>query len=309
MNRQGDIFQKIKMTTRGQVLVGEPLAQHTSFKIGGPADFYVKPADEDDLHGLIGLCQEEKIESFVIGRGTNLLVSDAGFRGVVIDIADTFTKIQLGERAITVGAGVLLDDLVVKSIEWGLSGLENLSGIPGSIGGGIRLNAGAFGTEIKDPLESVKVVDEDNVIEIMFPEQLNMQYRQTDLSVHDIVIEARFHLNPGEKDELEKIRKEILTRRKEKQPLSLPSAGSVFKRPKGDYAGRLIEECGLKGLRIGDAMISKKHANFIVNCGHASASDVKRVIAEVQSKVRKQFQTELEPEVHFLGFEETDIKS
>lgn len=309
MNRQGDIFQKIKMKTRGPALVGEVLANHTSFKIGGPADFYVKPLDEEDLHGLVALCKEEGLDQFVIGRGTNLLVSDAGFRGVVIDLSESFNKIQLGELAVTVGSGVLLDSLVIKSIEWGLSGLENLSGIPGSIGGGIRLNAGAFGTEMKDVLDSVKVIDEDNVIEIMYTDQLNMHYRATDLSVHDIVIEARFHLKPARKDDLKKIRTEILNRRKEKQPLSLPSAGSVFKRPKGDYAGRLIEECGLKGIRIGDAMVSKKHANFIVNCGHASASDVRRVIDEVQSKVHKRFQISLEPEVHFLGFEETVFES
>jgi len=302
LNHNSKLLQRIKENLRGTVLIDEALARHTSFKIGGPADFYIIPKDEVDLLTLLGLYQNEGIPRFIIGRGTNLLVSDAGFRGIVIDLSRACCNFQIKDSVVIAGAGILIEDLITRSMASELSGAEKLSGIPGSIGGAVMLNAGAFNTEIKDILAAVKLVDTDNQIKNVSRDRIVMQYRWTDISPDAIVLEASFNLQPGIRSEIEKIRMEILAFRRAKQPLSLPSAGSVFKRPPGDYAGRLIEEAGLKGLRIGDALVSEKHANFIVNCGAASASDVYRLITEIQEVILKRFGVSLEPEVRLLGF-------
>jgi len=302
LNHNSKLLQRIKENLHGTVLVDEPLAKHTSFKIGGPADFYVIPNDEADLLTLLDLCRSEGLPRFVIGRGTNLLVSDAGFRGVVIDLSRACSHFRIENSLVTVGAGILIEDLIICSMASELSGGEKLSGIPGSVGGAVILNAGAFGSEVKDILAAVKLVDADNKIKNVSRDRIVMSYRQTDIAPDAIVLEASFNLRPGIRSEIEKIRKEILACRQAKQPLSLPSAGSVFKRPPGDYAGRLIEEAGLKGLRIGAALVSEKHANFIVNCGAASASDVYRLIIEIQEIIMKRFGILLEPEVRLLGF-------
>jgi UDP-N-acetylmuramate dehydrogenase len=302
LNHNSKLLQEIKKNLRGTVLIDEALARHTSFKIGGPADFYVIPNDEADLLTLLGLCQSEGIPRFIIGKGTNLLVSDEGFRGIVIDLSRACRNFRIEDSVVVAGAGILIDDLITRSIASELSGGEELSGIPGSIGGAVILNAGAFDTEIKDLLTSVKLVDVDNRIKNVSRSQIVMQYRWTDISPDAVLLEASFNLKPGIRLEIEQIRTDILACRQAKQPLSLPSAGSVFKRPPGDYAGRLIEEAGLKGLRIGDAMVSEKHANFIVNCGTASASDVYRLITEIQEVILKRFDVSLEPEIRLLGF-------
>jgi UDP-N-acetylmuramate dehydrogenase len=302
LSHNSKLLQKIKKNLRGTVLIDEALARHTSFKIGGPADFYVIPNDEADLLTLLGLCQSEGIPRFIIGKGTNLLVSDEGFRGIVIDLSRACRNFRIEDSVVVAGAGILIDDLITRSIASELSGGEELSGIPGSIGGAVILNAGAFDTEIKDLLTSVKLVDVDNRIKNVSRSQIVMQYRWTDISPDAVLLEASFNLKPGIRLEIEQIRTDILACRQAKQPLSLPSAGSVFKRPPGDYAGRLIEEAGLKGLRIGDAMVSEKHANFIVNCGTASASDVYRLITEIQEVILKRFDVSLEPEIRLLGF-------
>jgi len=302
LNHNSKLLQRIKENLRGTVLVDEPLAKHTSFKIGGPADFYIMPSDEADLLTLLDLCQSEGIPRYTIGRGTNLLVSDAGFRGIVIDLSRACSNFRIEDSLVIAGAGILIKDLITRSMASELSGGERLSGIPGSVGGAVILNAGAFGSEVKDILAAVKLVDADNKIKNVSRDRIVMSYRQTDIAPDAIVLEASFDLQPGVRSEIEKIRKEILACRQAKQPLLLPSAGSVFKRPPGDYAGRLIEEAGLKGLRVGAAMVSEKHANFIVNCGAASASDVYRLITEIQEVILKRFGVLLEPEVRLLGF-------
>jgi len=302
LNHNSKLLQRIKENLRVTVLIDELLAWHTSFKIGGPADFYIIPNDEADLLTLLGLCQSEGIPRFVIGRGTNLLVSDAGFRGVIIDLSRACCNFRIEDSVVIAGAGVLIEDLITRSIASELSGGEKLSGIPGSIGGAIILNAGAFNTEIKDILASVKLVDVDHNLKNVSRDQIVMGYRRTDISPDAIILEASFNLQPGIRSEIEQVRTVILASRQAKQPLSLPSAGSVFKRPPGDYAGRLIEEAGLKGLRIGDAMVSEKHANFIVNCGAASASDVYNLITEIQEIILKRSGISLEPEIRLLGF-------
>jgi len=297
-------IQGIKQVFRGRILLDELLSKHTSYRIGGPANFYVYPRDLEDLNSLLDFCQREGVSRFVIGNGTNILASDAGYRGIVIDLSDTFTKIQNKGNVITVGAGVQLKSLLRFCTERGLAGLESLVGIPGRIGGCLTMNAGAWGTEISDCLLSLRLIDRHGTLERRSKEDIHFGYRQTDLPVDGVIVEAEFQLAEGNPKEMASIQENHLKERRDKQPLSLPSAGSVFKRPKGDYAGRLIEETGCKGLRIGDAMVSKKHANFIVNCHLASAQDVIHLMEEVKKRVYNRFQVELVPEIHLLGFEE-----
>ena len=282
----------------------EPLSEHTNFRIGGPADFYLYPKDLEDLGALVDFCEREGIPRFVIGNGTNLLVSDEGFRGIVIDLSETFTHVSCKGSVVTVGAGVFLRNLLKYCTERGLSGLESLVGIPGQVGGSIFLNAGSYGVEICDRLRSVHLMDRLGTLEKRQQEEITVGYRYTDLPSDGIVVEAQFLLSEGNPKKMESVQEGYLKERREKQPLSLPSAGSVFKRPAGDYAGRLVEEAGCKGLRIGDAMVSKKHANFIVNCHFASAQNVLRLVDEVKERVLERFDIDLELEIHLLGFPE-----
>jgi UDP-N-acetylmuramate dehydrogenase len=281
----------------------EPLFRHTTFQIGGPADFFTTPLDLEDVINVERFCREEGIPRFTIGNGSNLLVSDDGYRGVVLDLSAAFRGIRSKGNWIEAGSGVVLNSLVQFAIGRGLSGLESLAGIPGQVGGGVRLNAGAYGGEISDRLVKVRILDRFGTVESIPKERIDFGYRHMSLSSDNILLGAEFELADGNPFELERAVSINLKKRKDKQPLSLPSAGSVFKRPPGDFAGRLIEEAGLKGLRIGDAMISKKHANFIVNCGQAKADDVRRLIDAIQAKVLDVFRVEIEPEIHFLGFE------
>ena len=296
-------FRPVNQTLRGRVLFNEPLSRHTSFRIGGPADYYAFPRDMEDLAAAIRMCNREGIPRFVIGNGSNLLVSDAGFRGLVIDLSEAFSDVRITGTTATVDAGVTLWDFLRSLAGSGLAGLESLAGIPGQIGGGLRLNAGAFGTEIGDCLTSVAILDGRGELALTDRDSIRMEYRATDFPADAVIVQARFEFREGNPADLEATHQSVLAKRRDKQPLSLPSAGSVFKSPPGDFAGRLIEEAGLKGLRIGDAMVSKKHANFIVNCQAASASDVRRLIDEVRRKVSERFAVELEPEIHFMGFE------
>jgi UDP-N-acetylmuramate dehydrogenase len=298
-------YQLIRQTLTGEMLVNEPLSKHTSFKIGGPADVYYSPPDLDNLTAALDLCRKEGIHRLVIGNGSNLLVSDEGFRGMVIDLSRGFNRMSSKGSAVMVEAGTLLQDVLTFLTERGLSGMERLIGIPGRVGGCIRLNAGAFGTEMGDRLRSIQLLRNDGTSAHLDRSMISMSYRHTDFMPEDIILEASFVLDDGNPKEMARVQQEILSKRKEKQPLSLPSAGSVFKRPQGDFAGRLIDEAGCKGLRIGDAMISKKHANFIVNVHFATARDVMRLIDEVRDRVVKRFGVMLELEIELIGFSET----
>jgi UDP-N-acetylmuramate dehydrogenase len=296
------IFRKLKTNLRGRIRSDELLANHTSYRIGGAADFYIYPADLVDLQTLLTIVQKFEMPRFIIGKGTNLLVSDAGFRGVLIDVSKTFNQVDIDGSSVTAGSGVLLENVIQTTIRSGLTGFEKLSGIPGSIGGAVTLNAGAFGVEIQDILTSITIVDHDLAVRTLAREDIVMDYRYTDIAPEAVIIEAGLRVKSGSAAELANIRNDILARRAARQPLEYPSAGSVFKRPPGDYAGRLIEAAGLKGFRIGDAMVSEKHANFIINCGAASAEDVRRIIDKIQDTVRQEFEVELKTEIHFLGF-------
>ncbi len=302
MKEKAEQFKKLKNIVHGRILVDEPLSMHTSYRIGGPSDYYIYPQDLAELNRIVDFCRQEGIDYFVIGNGTNILVSDSGFRGIVIDLSETFDTIKSSDYKVSAGSGVLLRDLIKYCTQRGLSGLESLVGIPGRVGGCVRLNAGAFGCEIFDSIRRVRLLDEFGTVERIGKDEIKFGYRYTDIPASSIILEVEFYLSEGNPKKMEDIQNLYLKERRDKQPLSLPSAGSVFKSPPGDYAGRLIDEAGCKGLRIGDALVSKKHANFIVNCRLASASDVLRVIEEVRKRVLVRFGVELELEIHLIGF-------
>ena len=295
-------LKKMQQICKGRVLMDELMSKHTYFKIGGPADFYVYPGNMEELVALLDLCKKNGMNVFIIGNGTNLLVSDSGFRGVVIDISKTFNHLQCNGYQIATGAGVTLTNLHRYCKDRGLAGLEPLFGIPGQVGGGVRMNAGAYGTEIFDLITYVKYLDESGMLMTTPAGDIEFGYRYTSIPNTAIVVEVGIQLEDGNPKEIETHQQKYMKRRRISQPLSLPSAGSMFKRPPGDYAGRLIEESGCKGLRIGDAMVSRKHANFIVNCGLATADNVLRLVEEIQNRVFERFQVKLEMEVLKVGF-------
>lgn len=285
-----------------KVLEQEPMARHTTFRIGGPADYFVELGSIEQIRAAIQVCREENLPWFVLGRGSNLLVSDKGYRGVILSIYKDFQKTEIQGETVTVQAGVLLTTLSGKVLDASLTGLEFASGIPGTIGGAVVMNAGAYGGEMKDIVRKVTVLDQDGEVRTLTFGEMQFGYR-TSLAKKKgyIVLGAELTLKQGEK---EKIREEMQTlkaKRIEKQPLEFPSAGSTFKRPEGYFAGKLIMDAGLRGAAVGGAQVSEKHCGFVVNTGNATAADVRELMRQVQGKVQEQFGVHLEPEVRFLG--------
>ena len=281
-----------------KVLEQEPMARHTTFRIGGPADYFVELGSIEQIRAAIQVCREENLPWFVLGRGSNLLVSDKGYRGVILSIYKDFQKTEIQGETVTVQAGVLLTTLSGKVLDASLTGLEFASGIPGTIGGAVVMNAGAYGGEMKDIVRKVTVLDQDGEVRTLTCGEMQFGYR-TSLAKKKgyIVLGAELTLKQGEK---EKIREEMQTlkaKRIEKQPLEFPSAGSTFKRPEGYFAGKLIMDAGLRGAAVGGAQVSEKHCGFVVNTGNATAADVRELMRRVQEKVQEQFGVHLEPEV------------
>lgn len=284
------------------VLKNEPMKKHTSFKIGGEADFVVFPKNGEQIRKIICLANEEKIPVTVIGNGSNVLVGDRGIRGIVIIISKNMSGIEIHGNRIKAGAGVLLSRLAAAAYEKALTGFEFASGIPGSLGGAVYMNAGAYGEEMSGIIESVTCINSENVIKTLKKEQCDFGYRQSIFEkTGGIVIECTLCLKKGDKESIKAKTDELRERRKEKQPLEKPSAGSTFKRPTGYFAGGLIEQAGLKGFKIGGAEISEKHAGFIVNNGNATAKDVMNLIEYTQKTVKEKLGVCLEPEIRFLG--------
>jgi UDP-N-acetylmuramate dehydrogenase len=293
------------------ILENVPLAGKTSYKIGGPARLYAEPHTEEDIADLYRRASGRGVPAFVLGNGSNLLVSDKGINALVINLSARFSGISWhdggGSMAAVALSGFLLDDLAAAAASRGRSGIEGLSGIPGTVGGAVAMNAGAFGAEVARTLRSARVLRVPAlVVEDVSVDDLAFGYRSSAIKGGgDIVLSAVFEFEAGDAGELVSSRKRILEKRAEKQPLDYPSCGSVFKRPIGNYAGTLIESCGLKGFRLGGAAVSEKHANFIINAGNAKAEDVRGVIRHVQKTVYENSGVLLEPEVIFAGeFEE-----
>ena len=300
-------IEQLKKYFRGYIGIGEPLDKLTTFKIGGPADFYFEPTDIGDLSVLVNLLEENEFPFVTIGKGSNMLVSDAGFRGAAVNLERGLSEITFDEEFVKAGAGVKLAKFVDFCIESGLHGAEMLAGIPGSLGGAIVMNAGAYGGTISDYLVEVEIIRKGTLKKI--PRDATVfGYRYSSLE-DDIVVAARFKFPVGDLTEMKRVRRELLLRRNEAQPVELPNAGSIFKNPVMNTAGRLIENCGLKGSRIGNAEISRKHANFIVNLGNATSVDVLRLIRKAQHEVHMKFGVMLELEVKMLGeIPEVDLR-
>lgn len=292
------IYDTIKKRIKGFVKKEEMLKYYTSVRIGGPADILAIPENPEDLKWLIVFLREKGIRSFIMGNGTNLIFSDRGFRGVVIKTNRCFNKVKVFENSIFSGSGIDLIELVLKSAEYGLSCLEPLTGIPGSIGGAIWMNAGAFDKEIKDCIERVQYINSNGNEK---EEKVDFTYRGSPFKKGDIITGALFTFKKREKSEIMREIEVIRRRREKKQPLEFASAGSIFKNPNGGYAGEIIDRLGLKGMSVGDAEVSTKHANFIINRGKARADDVKRLIEIVRDKARKEKGVELELEVEFVN--------
>lgn len=276
--------------------------KHTTFRVGGEADCFVRISSPSQLAGLIPRLKENGIEYFITGNGSNLLVGDGGFRGVILQIGSKMSALSAEGNCIRAGAGALLSTAAKYAMEQGLAGLEFASGIPGTIGGGVMMNAGAYGGEMKQVIRSVTVLDENGGIFEIGNDAMEFGYRTSIIKRKRlIVLEAVMALEAGDKEEILAKMEELATRRKEKQPLEFASAGSTFKRPEGYFAGKLIMEAGLRGYSVGGARVSEKHCGFVINAGEARASDIAAVIKEVQKRVKEHSGVSLEPEVIFLG--------
>lgn len=287
-----------------QLLVDAPMKDHTSFRIGGPADLMVLPSEVEHIRHTLRICQKWNVPFMVMGNGSNLLVRDKGVRGVVIKIAHTFNSVWIEGCCIRAQSGALLSVLSKKALQAELKGLEFASGIPGTLGGAIVMNAGAYGGEMKDVVAEARVMDVQGNEFYLSNAGLEFGYRTSYVQKKGlIVLEAKLALSPGRYEDIKAVISELTRRRQEKQPLALPSAGSVFMRPPGYFAGKLIEEAGLKGFRIGDAQVSEKHAGFIVNLGNATARDVLALIGVIQRRVKEKYGVELKPEIRIVGEE------
>ncbi|MBX5475506.1 MAG: UDP-N-acetylmuramate dehydrogenase [Clostridia bacterium] len=290
---------------RGTVSEGEPLARHTTIRIGGPARWFVEPADEDDLVRTLEWCHKHGVAYTVIGFGSNLLVPDSGFDGVVISLLKAANWARFDGATIEAGAGYPISRLVQEAARRGLAGLLGLAGIPGTVGGAVAMNAGTPYGEIKDVVESVRYLAPDGRIVEAAREEIRFRYRHSRfLEEPSIVLAARLKLEPADAAEQVRALRDYLARRNAAQPVEWPNTGSVWTNPPGDYAGRLIEEAGLKGARRGGAQISPKHANFIVNLGGASADDVIGLMAKARAEVLRRRGILLQPEVRWLEGQE-----
>ncbi|WP_337538000.1 UDP-N-acetylmuramate dehydrogenase [Suilimivivens sp.] len=284
------------------ILTEEPMSRHTTFRIGGEAACFIRISSEEQLRKLIPYFENVGIEYFVLGKGSNLLVGDKGYPGVILQISDACQQIEAEGNRLQVQAGAALSKVALFAMERGLEGLEFAAGIPGTVGGGVVMNAGAYGGEMKQVVESVRVLSSEGEILTLDNDTMEFGYRTSIIRNRNfIVLSVTFRLREGNREEIRARIEDFQKRRMEKQPLNYPSAGSTFKRPEGYFAGKLIMDAGLRGFQIGDARVSDKHCGFVVNVGKATARDVTDVIEEVQEKVRERFGVSLEREVIYLG--------
>ena len=290
-----------KIVSKDKIFTNEPMSKHTSFKIGGPAEIFVKINNVEELKLIIKISKQAEVPITVVGNGSNLLVSDDGIRGIVLKIE--FDKIEIEEESgkLKVGSGVKLAFLAQKCLKEKLEGFEFASGIPGTIGGAIRMNAGAHGSEMKDIVKKITCMTRDGKIQVISNEEAKFEYRNSIFSQNDyIILEAEIQLRKGNPEEIRSKMDEYATYRKEKQPIEYPSAGSTFKRGNDFITAKLIYECGLKGYQIGGAQVSEKHAGFIINKENATAEDVKQLMKYVEEQVYNKFGKKIEPEIEII---------
>ena len=291
-----------KLIGEAKVLANEPMASHTTFRIGGPADYFVMPETVEELRDILALCKEEGLPYFILGNGSNLLVGDKGFRGVVIQLYKNFDGLSIEGTKVTAKSGAMLIRVAKEAGKAGLTGLEFASGIPGTIGGAMVMNAGAYGGEMKDVVTAVTVLTKDGDIKTLTGSEMNFRYRGSVVEDEGyIVLEAVMELKIGNLEEIQARIEELSLQRKTKQPIEYPSAGSTFKRPEGYFAGKLIQDTNLRGYQVGGAQVSEKHCGFVINAGGATAADVMQLMQDVSDKVNAQFGVTLEPEVKRIG--------
>lgn len=296
------LARELAEETGCRVQTHEPLADHTSFRIGGPADLFVVVPGERELEKLLPVLSRSGRPWVVLGNGTNLLVADAGYRGVVVRLGEGFRTLTRTARGLAAGAATPLPALARAAVEAGLAGCEFLAGIPGTVGGAVHMNAGAWGASLADIVAAVNTRREDGAEAVYVPAELHFGYRTSRFAgSREVVTRVEVALQPGEAEEIKRRTAELMAARRRTQPVGLPSAGSVFKNPPGAKAGQLLEAAGVKGLRRGGAQVSEIHANFIVNTGGATAADVLGLISELQRRVEERFGVALEPEIQLLG--------
>lgn len=301
MNKELIKESLINIAGEDNVKIDEDMKKHTTFKAGGKAAFLVTPDSEEKVKELIRFFKENEIANYIIGNGSNLLVRDEGFDGVILEIGSKLSEVVVNENKITAQAGALLSKTANQAYKSGLSGMEFASGIPGSVGGGVAMDAGAYGGELKDIVETVTMCDENGEEITLTVDEMDFSYRHSIVQDKNyIVLSATFSLTPGEPEKILETMNDLNQRRRDKQPLEYPSAGSTFKRPEGYFAGKLIQDAGLKGYSVGGACVSEKHSGFVINKGGATATDIITLIGDVKKIVKDKFGVELEPEVKIL---------
>lgn len=278
----------------------EPMMKHTTFRIGGPARYFFIPKNTEEIRQLLSYCRKEKKKYMVLGNGSNMLFPDEGYDGIIIYIGGNMSEIRVEGTSLYAEAGALLSKTAVVAREHGLAGLEFAAGIPGTIGGAMVMNAGAYGGEMKDVVSSVDVLECDGTVRCYTGEEMKFGYRKSVIDADRIVLGARIKLKPGDRDAIDEEMNRLKEARLAKQPLEYPSAGSTFKRPEGYFAGKLIDDSGLRGYKVGGAMVSEKHCGFVINYDGATAEDVITLIEDVRQKVYEKYQVTLEPEVRIV---------
>ena len=302
------IMKEINNGTSSLCLMNEPLKKYTTYGIGGPADLMIFPKSKQDLIKVIEIINENKIQLTILGSGSNVLVSDDGIRGVVISLKNSLKQIEVADNILYAECGTMLGKIVRYAVKNDLIGLENLNGVPGTLGGALIMNAGAWGGEISENLVHVELINSKSEVKKIQKKDLNFSYRQSSFDKDDILLSAKFNLKKADKNIIKENFMEAQSGRKKSQPLNKRSAGSLFKNPKNSSAGKLLDDAGLKGFSIGDAKISEKHANFFINDGNASSSDMLMLIKKAHQEVKDRFSVNLSLEVKLLGFDECEIE-
>lgn len=297
------LLETIKKCFPAEVIMpNEPMSRHTTFRVGGEAGMLLQVSTPQQLKVMIPLLNEQKIPYFIKGNGSNLLVGDKGYDGIILEIGKEFGNIEVKGNLIVAGAGALMSSIAQEALKNSLTGFEFASGIPGTIGGGITMNAGAYDGELKDIVTKVEVINSDGEVISLSNEEMNFGYRTSIIKQKPLIVTSvTLSLNNGDSEKIKARMDELAAKRREKQPLEYPSAGSTFKRPEGYFAGKLIMDAGLRGYTVGGAQVSEKHCGFVINKGNATAEDVYELICDVQDKVKARFGVVLEPEVIFLG--------
>ena len=302
------LLEEIEKNTSAKVVLNEPLKKHTTYGIGGPAEIMTFPNCKNELIQIVRIAKNMNQPITILGSGSNILISDRGIKGLVLSLKNTLRLIEVNNQKMYAECGAMLGKIVKQAVKNDLIGLENLNGVPGTLGGALVMNAGAWGGEISENLVKVELIDKNGELKSLQKNEINFSYRNSSFNKKDILLSAEFFLKKADKEVINKNFVDAQSGRKFTQPLNKRSAGSLFKNPKGNSAGKLLDEAGLKGFNIGDARISDKHANFFINEGNATSDDMLLLIKKAHKTVRDKFEIDLELEVKLIGFNESELK-